>query len=86
MPPLLIRIHVKNAQGRGFNLLIPLFLLWLLLVPFAIVVLPVFLVISLVLDFDPLNAMSAFAGLIAGMNGTHLEVAGPNGFVFVHFL
>lgn len=86
MPPLLIRIHVKNAQGRGFNLWIPLFLLWLLLLPFAIVVLPVFLVISLVLDFDPLRAISGLGGLIAGMNGTHLEVDGPDGFVFVHFL
>jgi hypothetical protein len=86
MPPLLIRIRVKNAQGRAFNLWIPLFLLWLLLAPFAIVVLPVFLVLSLVLDFDPLRALSTAGGLLVGINGTHVEVDRPDGFVFVHFL
>ena len=46
MPPMVLRIHVLNSYGREIRLWIPLFLLSLLMLPFAIIVLPVLLIVA----------------------------------------
>ncbi|MBN2655849.1 MAG: hypothetical protein JXR86_02210 [Spirochaetales bacterium] len=40
MLPVIMRLKVKNEEGRGVNLYIPLVLVYLLLLPFVLIVLP----------------------------------------------
>jgi hypothetical protein len=83
---MLVRIHIIASQGRNFRLWIPIFLIWLLLLPFALVLLPAFFVLALVLDFDPFAALGTVLRFIGSMHGTHIEVDSPDAFVFVHVL
>jgi hypothetical protein len=84
MPPLFLRIHVLNTYGREIRLWIPLFLLWLLVLPFAIVVLPVLLIVAVVLDVDPFSAIAGVMRVLSSLRGSHVEVDSAQASVFVH--
>jgi hypothetical protein len=86
MLPLVVRVHVFGRAGRGVRLCIPLFLMWLLLLPFALIVLPVLFVVCIVVDVDPFPALSAIWRVLCGLSGTNVEVDAPNASVFVHVL
>lgn len=86
MPPLLMQIHVTGKHGRHLRLWIPLFLLWVLLLPFAVVLLPALFIVCAVADVDPVAAVSTVMGLVAGLSGTHIEVDTPDAFLFFHIL
>ena len=86
MPPLLMRMHVMSRDGRTFRLWIPLFFVWLLLLPFALFVLPVAFVVCVVFDIDPIEAIATVLALLASLSGTHIEIDTPNAFVFFHIV
>jgi hypothetical protein len=86
MPPLLMQIHIASRQGRNLRLWVPLFLLWVLLLPFAVVLLPALFIVCAVADIDPVGAISTVMSIIAGLSGTHVEVDTPNAFLFFHIL
>ena len=86
MLPLVVRVHVTGRAGRGVRLWIPLFLMWLLLLPFALIVLPVLFVVCIVVDVDPLPALVAIWRVLCGLSGAHVEVEAPDASVFVHVL
>ena len=84
MLPLIARVHVINRSGRGVRLWVPLFLVWLLLLPFAIVVLPILFVIWVVADVDPWPALKTIWNFLSSFSGTNVEVDAPDASVFVH--
>jgi len=84
MPPLFLRIHVLNHVGREIRLWIPLFLLWFLMLPFAVVILPVLLITAVVLDIDPFPALASALRILSSLRGSHVEVDSPDASVFVH--
>ena len=86
MPPLLMQIHVQGRGGRSLRLWVPLFLLWILLLPFAVVLLPALFIVCAVADLDPFGAVSAVMSILAGLSGTHVEVDTPDAFLFFHLL
>ena len=55
MPPMLLLTDVRR-RGRHIRLWVPLFLIWFLLVPIAVLLLPVFIVVCLALGREPLTA------------------------------
>jgi hypothetical protein len=82
--PLIAVVRIKTLEGHHLNLWVPLFLLWLLLLPFAVVLLPVFVIVCLAVDVDPLQALATCWRMIAAFCGTHVEVDSPNATVLVH--
>jgi hypothetical protein len=83
-PPMLAIVHIlPNKMRRGVRLWVPLFLVWLLL-PFAVVLLPVFFVLCAVLDIAPFATLGAFFAVLGSLNGTHVEVDSPDAAVFIH--
>lgn len=86
MPPLIVKIHVLVRHGRSLRLWIPLFLLWILLLPFALVVLPALFILCVVTDVDPFVAMTAVLSLLASLSGMHIEVDTPHAFVYFHIV
>jgi hypothetical protein len=86
MPPLVIRLHVETHAGRQMRLWIPLFLLWLLMLPFVAIMLPVLFITCVVLDVDPFPALGAIWSVLCAFTGSHIEVEAPDASVFFHVL
>jgi hypothetical protein len=82
--PLVAVVRVRTLEGRHINLWVPLFLLWLLLLPFAVVLTPVFVIVCLAVGVDPFAAMASAWRIFSAFCGTHVEVDSPNATVFVH--
>ena len=73
-------------RGRHIRLWVPLFLIWFLLVPIAVLLLPVFIVVCLALGREPLTIMDAIYDLLSSLPGTIIEVDTPRAFVFIRFV
>ena len=82
MIPLFAVIRVRGP--RRFSLYLPLFLLWILLLPFALVILPVAALLLFVRGRKPLRTLAAGYGLLSSMRGTHVDVTSPDASIFVH--
>ena len=65
---------------------IPLFLLWLLLLPFALLILPVLFVVCVVVDVDPFRAVAAVLGVLGGLRDSRIQVDAAEASVFVHVI
>jgi hypothetical protein len=84
LPPLTASVHVKPAGWRfGIRLWLPLFLVWLLLLPLFVLALPFLFVASLVFGFRLLRSLGAVLAVLAGFRGTNVEVENPGARIFV---
>ena len=77
MIPLLALVSFRNKRNRGFRLWIPLFLVWLLL-------LPLFFVVCAVGEVNALQALATFGQILKGLKGARIEVAERQASVLVH--
>ena len=85
LPPMLAIVRIlPNRMHRGIRLWVPLFLVWLLLLPFVLVLLPVFFVVCAVIDIAPFRTLGAVCAVLGSLNGTHVEVDSPDASVFIH--
>jgi len=74
MIPLRGTIQIENRPHRRFfTCIIPLFLVWLLLLPLALLLLPVFLTACLVVHINPFPLLSALWRVITALKGTTVE-------------
>ena len=63
-----------QPQGRVWWIPLPLFLLWLILLPTLIVVVPAIFVVSLIVGINPWRALSISWQLLAGLRGLRVQV------------
>jgi hypothetical protein len=63
---------------------VPLFVIWLLLLPFALVLLPVYFVVCAAMDIAPFATLGAFLAVLGSLNGTHVEIDSPDASLFIH--
>jgi len=75
MIPPLAYLRVRNQCNRGFALWIPMVLVWLLLSPFALLLLPLFFVVCALGEVDPWRALSTLWQILVGFNGSDIDVA-----------
>ncbi|HEX4079634.1 MAG TPA: hypothetical protein VHX61_12270 [Rhizomicrobium sp.] len=73
MIPLLAVIGVKGRWN--FRLWLPLFLVWLLLLPFAPLLLPFLLIAALFIRADAWRGIGAVFSVLCATRGTQVEVA-----------
>jgi hypothetical protein len=78
MIPLLAIIRVDRLR-----LWIPLFLVWLLLLPFLVLVLPLIMLVCLLNQINPFRALGAFWRVLSALSGTNIEVNDKNAVVVV---
>ena len=74
MIPVLADFRIQVEQGRRWRIWFPLPVLWVLLLPFAIVLLPVFVAYCLRWECNPITALVALGRLMAALAHTHIEV------------
>jgi len=80
--PMLAILRVRGQ--RSVNLWLPLFLVWFLLLPILMLLLPVWLAASLIARINPWPAVSTAWGLLCGARGTRIEVVTPQKMVLFH--
>jgi hypothetical protein len=78
MIPLFAVVRVDRLR-----LWVPLFVVWLLLLPFLLLLLPLMTLACLFLGINPLRACAAFWQTLSGLRGTHIEVNDGESLVLV---
>jgi hypothetical protein len=83
MLPLFMRLYVKNQHGKSVNLWLPLFFVWLLLLPFFIVLLPLLLIAEIIMPFtrypvSPCRIMWYAGSLLSHLRGLKVKVKSRN--------
>ena len=83
MIPMIMRIHVVEGNRNKVRLILPLFLAWLLLLPFIILLTPFVLLAALILwpsgyGKTILGAGPALYSVISALSSLHIEVEGKD--------
>ena len=86
MIPLLLTVRIGGAGSRGVPLWVPLFLVWLLLLPLALLLLPLFLVGCLIGMLNPFRVLWVFWGILNGARGTSVEAANSRHAVLIRIV
>ena len=73
MMPYLAVIRIRGCGGRGIHLWFPLIFLWVLLLPFAVLALPLFFLYCLVGRVGLVGALRTAAGILCGLKGTQFQ-------------
>jgi hypothetical protein len=81
MIPMIMRIHIVEANKKKVGLILPLFLIWILLLPFVILLTPFVLLSALILwpsgyGKSLLRAGPAMYRVIAALSDLHIDVQG----------
>ena len=75
MIPMLARIRVARDTGWALRLWVPLFVLWIIALPFVLIGLPFAIVACWAQRLNPWRTIAACWLLFAGMRGTHVEAS-----------
>ena len=83
MIPLIMRIHIVEENKKKVGLILPFFLVWLLLLPFVIILTPFVLLASLILwpsgyGKTILAAGPALFSVISALSNLHIQVEKPD--------
>ncbi|MBF4509926.1 MAG: hypothetical protein ISP10_05600 [Aeromicrobium sp.] len=89
LPPLMIRVRVREAGARGFRLWLPIVLLWPLLLPLLVLT----LIVTLLVDLALLASGARYhhytrlvlgsLRVLAEVRGTHVDAVTEDSFVKV---
>ena len=74
MIPIKSTVCIRNRRRRGSPIWIPLFLVWLLLLPVALLLMPLFFIACLVGRVNPFRALAVFWEIVAALKGTDVAV------------
>ena len=83
MIPLIIRIHIVEENKKKLKLILPMFILWILLLPLIIAMTPLVLLVALILwpsgyGKTILRVGPALISVISALSNLHIHVEGPD--------
>ena len=74
MIPFVAVVSLRNQQSRTFRLWIPLVLVWLLLVPLAVLLSPFIFIACMVCRVNPFRGIAVVWQVLNALTDTELEV------------
>jgi uncharacterized membrane protein len=74
MIPFVAVVSLRNQESRTFRLWIPLFLMWLLLLPLAVLITPVLFVAFLICGVNPFRGTATVWQILIALADTRVEV------------
>jgi len=86
MIPFVAVVSLRNQESRTFRLWIPLVLIWLLLLPIAVLLSPFVLIAGLVCRVNPVRAMAVAWQIVTALNDTQFEVEHRSAGMSFHIL
>ncbi len=88
MIPLVASVHIQVRRGEQRRLRlwlpVPIVIVWLLLLPIAVVLLPVFVVACLAVRLRPLRTLSVIWGVLSALAGTEFALQHGESAIHVH--
>jgi uncharacterized membrane protein SpoIIM required for sporulation len=75
MIPFVAVVSVPDRRSHTFRLWIPLFLVWLLVLPLGLLLLPAVFIGGLVCRVNPFRALSVVWQILTALKDTNVEVA-----------
>lgn len=86
-PPIFAVVRFRRGSSqRVINLWLPLFLVWILLLPLVLVLLPFAIVAMIVVGMRPFHALGLFLRVLGSVAGTTIEVDSPKALVSIRIL
>lgn len=86
MIPTVAIVRIQTPHWHTPQLWLPLFLLWILVLPLSPLILLVLLGLSIAGRVNPWRALSAFWGILCSLSGTHVRVCADGNKVQVRIL
>lgn len=86
MIPFVAVVSLRNQESRTFRLWIPLFLVWLLLLPLGILLAPFIFIACLVCRVNPLRGVAVMWLILNALTDTELEVEHRSAGMSFHIL
>jgi len=86
MIPFVAVVSLRNHQSRTFRLWIPLFLVWLLLLPLGILLSPFIFVACLFCRVNPFRGVALTWQILNALTDTRLEVENRSAGMSFHIL
>jgi hypothetical protein len=83
MIPMIAKVRVRSENGSRFSLWVPLILVWIVALPFALIILPVLAGVLIARGIDVGKGLSAIFVLLCSLSGTLVEVESPGASVAV---
>ncbi|MFI4975743.1 MAG: hypothetical protein ACHP84_14480 [Caulobacterales bacterium] len=75
-----------RPQRATIRLWLPVLLIWLILVPVAVICLPLILAAGLIYRVSPWMAMERISDLLFALGGTQIEIENPGALMRIKFL
>ena len=88
MIPMIMRIHIKESNKKKVRLILPLFLVWLLILPFIIILTPFVLLAALILWTSGygktiLRAGPALISVLSALSHLYIQVEKPDSKILI---
>jgi hypothetical protein len=79
-------VSLRDQESRTFRLWIPLFLVWLLLLPLVVLLSPLIFIACLVCRVNPFRGVAVMWQIVWALNDTQLEVEHRSAGMSFHIL
>ena len=76
-------VNIEPEHGRRLRLWLPLILLWIVLAPLAVLLIPVVAVGALVVRLNPVKTLGGFWRVFCALSGVRVEVKSRHAAVFI---
>jgi hypothetical protein len=86
MIPMFAVIRFARNSSKRPHIWIPLFLIWLLLAPLVIVLLPLAFIACLIMRINPFRACAVIWGCLSATRGMHIEVDTRRASFLIHIV
>jgi len=86
MIPFVAVVSLRNQESRTFRLWIPLFLIWLLLLPLAVLLSPFVFIACLFCRVNPIPGVAVMWQILNALTDTNIEVEHRSAGVSFHIL
>ncbi|MGA0599967.1 hypothetical protein ACO2Q3_04600 [Caulobacter sp. KR2-114] len=84
MIPLFLSVSVRTVHQRPIRIWLPLVLIWILLAPLLVLIVPAVMILGAIAGMNPFAAVGSFFAVFCALSGTHVEVEAPDASVFLH--
>ncbi|HEV2398112.1 MAG TPA: hypothetical protein VGS27_14295 [Candidatus Sulfotelmatobacter sp.] len=86
MIPFVAVVSLRNQESRTFRLWIPLFLIWLLLLPLAVLISPFVFLACLFCRVNPVRGVAVIWQILNALTDTNIEVEHRSAGMSFHIL
>jgi hypothetical protein len=74
MIPVAGAVRVGDYRVQGFRLSIPFLLLWVLILPLLVLIVPILFIAAFCVGLNPFTAVATLLRVLAALRGTQVEV------------